>query len=50
MSSWGKEDLGKAAADGPSEVALWNRAGQAAASRPHKVVAGRHCGPTFENR
>ena len=25
-------------------------AGQAAASRPHKVVAGRPCGPTFAQR
>ena len=29
---------------------LWNRAGQAAASRPHKVVAGRPCGLTFTHR
>ena len=26
---------------------LWTGTGQAAASRPHKVVAGRPCGPTF---
>ena len=29
---------------------LWNGAGQAAASIPHKVVAGRPCGPTFAHR
>ena len=29
---------------------LWNGAGQAAASRPHKGVAGRPCGPIFEHR
>ena len=29
---------------------LWSRAGQAAASRPHKVVAGRPCNPTFARR
>ena len=29
---------------------LWNRAGQAAASRPHKVVVGRPCSPTFVHK
>ena len=29
---------------------LWNGTGQAAASRPHKVVAGRPCSPTFAHR
>ena len=29
---------------------LWNGAGQAAAGRPHKVVAGRPCSPTFAYR
>ena len=29
---------------------LWNGPGQAAASRPHKLVAGRPCGPTFVHR
>ena len=29
---------------------LWNGACQAAASRPHKVVGGRPCGPTFAHR
>ena len=42
----------KAAAGGPQEVADCgtNGAGQAAAGRPHKVVAGRPHGPTFMHR
>ena len=29
---------------------LWNGADQAAAGRPHKVVAGSPCSPTFMHR
>ena len=35
------------------DLARWRiveREGQAAGSRPHKVVAGRPCGPTFARR
>ena len=34
----------------PVRWQMWNGAGQAVASRPHKVVAGRPCGPTFAHR
>ena len=51
MGGWGREDLWQGGGWWTERGGgLWNGAGQAAASRPHNVVAGRPCGPTFANR
>ena len=49
--SWGGEDSRQSGGWQTQQGGrLWKGAGQAAASRPHKVVAGRPCGPTFAHR
>ena len=51
MGSWGRENLQKGGGwQTQRGGGLWSGAGQAAASRPHMVVAGRPCGPTFAHK
>ena len=51
MGSQGREDSWQGSSWWTQQGGgLWNGAGQATVSRPHKVVAGRPCGPTFMHR
>ena len=51
MGSQGREDSWQGSSWWTQQGGgLWNGAGQATVSRPHKVVAGRPCSPTFEHR
>ena len=51
MGSWGGEDLRQGGGWQTQQGGgLWNGAGKAAASRPHKLVADKRCSPTLVQR